>query len=82
MICADTNQVEGRINNVKIYYNYTKPGSDWHHIALTYDGTNISLYVHDTNGVLIAKITKYYPNHNINSNDRRFIFRTKLSWIY
>ncbi|VVB60679.1 Concanavalin A-like lectin/glucanases superfamily protein [uncultured archaeon] len=64
-ISSNTTQVEGSINNVKIYYNDTDLGENWHHISLTYDGTNIILFVHDINGGLINKTSKYYPNHKI-----------------
>ena len=65
MICSKTNQIEGRINNVKIYYNNTNLGSNWHHVALTYDGTNIRLYV---DGGIPKSVKPYpypYPNNGI-----------------
>ena len=60
MISSSTNQIEGRINNVKVYYNDTKLGSNWHHIAMTYDGMFIRLYIDGINKSYLR-----YPNQNI-----------------
>jgi len=46
--------------------NIPNIASEWHHFSLTYDGKNIILYVHDTEGNLIKSNQKPYPNHLIN----------------
>lgn len=56
---ANLTLVEGYINNVYVIYTYTFD-SNWHHIALTYNGNNISLYIDGTNVVNTS-----YPNHRI-----------------
>ena len=61
MISSSTNQVEGRINNIRVYYNNTNLGTNWHHVALTYDGTYIRLYIDAGKNYS----EKYYPNKKI-----------------
>ena len=61
MISSSTNQIEGRINNVRVYYNDTDLGTNWHHIALTYDGMYIRLYIDAGKNYS----EKYYPNNKI-----------------
>jgi hypothetical protein len=59
-IYANTTMVEGYINNVYVYYSDNSLDEHWHHIALTYNGKNISLYV---NGINVANTI--YQNHRI-----------------
>jgi hypothetical protein len=58
-IFANLTIVEGYINNVYVIYPFTFD-DNWYHIALTYNGNNISLYINGTN---VANTS--YPNHRI-----------------
>jgi hypothetical protein len=59
MLYANTTMLEGRVNNIDIYYNMSL-GLGWHHFALTYDGISICLYI---NGTKVNEIS--YPYHRI-----------------
>jgi Concanavalin A-like lectin/glucanases superfamily len=61
---ANMTTVEGRINNEIVTYSHLSPNM-WYHFAVTYDRMNITLYVHDVNGSLINKTSRYYPFHRI-----------------
>ncbi len=56
---ANLTLVEGYINNVYVTYPFSFD-DNWHHLALTYNGENISLYI---NGINVANTS--YPNHRI-----------------
>jgi len=56
---ANLTMVEGYINNVYVTYPFTFD-DNWHHLALTYNGKNISLFI---NGNNVANTS--YPNHRI-----------------
>ncbi|MBN1860669.1 MAG: type IV pilin [Candidatus Thermoplasmatota archaeon] len=56
-IYANTTTVVGSINNIMVSHAIS---SGWHHIALTYDGSFIRLYI---NASLAGEI--FYPNHQI-----------------
>jgi len=48
--------------------------TEWHHFTLTYDGINITLYVHDINGNLLGKNSITYLHHTINETTSDLFF--------
>ena len=70
-IYANTSTVVASINNIMV--SATIP-TGWHHFAVTYDGTNITLFVHDTAGNLLASASQPYPNHQINTTSADLTF--------
>jgi hypothetical protein len=65
-IYANTSMVVGSINNIMISVPIS---AGWHHIALTYDGLSIRLYI---NASLVG--STIYPNHQINTTPSDLIF--------
>jgi hypothetical protein len=56
---ANLTMVECYINNVYVIYPFSFD-DNWYHLALTYNGKNISLYINGTNVMNTS-----YPNHRI-----------------
>jgi len=69
MINANTTMIEGCIDNVFVYYYNDSLGLDWHHIALTYDGLSICLYV---DGIKVNETS--YPYHRIDLTGESLYF--------
>jgi hypothetical protein len=90
MLTSSTKQVEGRINNVKIYYNNTNLGINWHHVALTFDGISMCLYIDGgkklLDGRIVPNVEKPYPysapNNEITlTKDDLYLGRNYLGYI-